>query len=43
VATKEFVREIRLEKDAISAAAWSPDCPLVTSWLAEQLSSRTEP
>ena len=43
VATKEFIREIRLEKDAISAAAWSPDCPLVTSWLAGELTRRTEP
>jgi bla regulator protein BlaR1 len=42
VATKEFIREIRLEKDTVSAAAWSADCPLVTSWLAEQLSSRTD-
>ncbi|MBC7856644.1 MAG: hypothetical protein IAF94_24710 [Pirellulaceae bacterium] len=43
VATREFIREIRLEKDAISAAAWSPDCPLVTPWLADQLFSKTEP
>ena len=43
VATKEFIRDIRLEKDAVSAAAWSPDCPLVTSWLAEQLSGRADP
>jgi len=43
VATKEFIREIRLEKDAVSAAAWSADCPLVTPWLAEQLSNRADP
>lgn len=43
VATKEFIREIRLKKDAVSAAAWSADCPLVTPWLAEQLSGRADP
>ena len=41
VATKEFIREFRLDKDAVSAAAWSPDCPLVTPWLAEQLFRRS--
>ncbi|HJT31207.1 MAG TPA: M56 family metallopeptidase [Pirellulales bacterium] len=28
-----------LAKDVVSAAAWSPDCPLISSWQNEQLAS----
>lgn len=30
---------LTLSKDAVSAAAWSPDCPLIPSWQNEQLAS----
>ncbi len=35
------VAELQLEKNQVSAAAWSPDCPLVNNWLASQLFMRT--
>jgi bla regulator protein BlaR1 len=37
LATSEFARNFRLEKDAVSAAAWSPDCPLVMPASSEEL------
>src|SRR5262249_22666034 len=29
-----------VEKDQVSAAAWSADCPLISKWLADQLIGR---
>jgi beta-lactamase regulating signal transducer with metallopeptidase domain len=29
--------QIMIEKDQVSAAAWSPDCPLVSKWMADQI------
>ncbi len=31
------VDELALEKEAISAASWSPECPLISSWRVGQL------
>jgi bla regulator protein BlaR1 len=35
-------RAIELEKDTVSAAHWSPDCPLVPPWQAQQLAAASE-
>jgi beta-lactamase regulating signal transducer with metallopeptidase domain len=37
----ELVSELQLPKDQVSAAAWSPDCPLANGWVAGQLFTRT--
>ena len=34
---------LKLEKNVVSAAAWSPDCPLVAPWQAERLVAETQP
>ena len=36
VATGEATTAQKVQKMAVSAAAWSPDCPLVTTWQAQQ-------
>lgn len=41
-ASREFVSQMQLEKDQISASAWSPDCPLVNQWVADQFLVWTE-
>jgi WD40 repeat protein len=40
--TGELSPAIRLDKTLVSAAAWSPDCPLVSSWQAQQLARGAE-
>jgi len=34
---------LKLEKNAVSAAGWSPDCPLVAPWQAERLVAEIYP
>jgi beta-lactamase regulating signal transducer with metallopeptidase domain len=36
-ATGEVASPVRLDKTAVSAANWSPDCPLVPQWQAQEL------
>lgn len=42
-ATGKLLGWLKLEKNAVSAAAWSPNCPLVAKWQAERLVAETEP
>jgi hypothetical protein len=37
------VWQMQLEKDVVSAAAWSPNCTLGVAWLAQPVSSKTSP
>jgi WD40 repeat protein len=39
LATREPVDWLSLKKDTISAAAWSPDCPLISRWQADRLAA----
>ncbi|HVW37238.1 MAG TPA: M56 family metallopeptidase [Pirellulales bacterium] len=34
---------LKLDKNSVSAAAWSPDCPLISKWQAERLVAEIEP
>jgi beta-lactamase regulating signal transducer with metallopeptidase domain len=43
LATAEPVDELSLAKEAVSAAGWSPDCPLISNWHARQLVLGNEP
>jgi beta-lactamase regulating signal transducer with metallopeptidase domain len=42
LATREPVDELQLAKEAVSAAGWSADCPLISNWNANQLVMRSE-
>lgn len=35
----EVISDLRLDKDLVSAAAWSPNCPLVPRWSADRLAA----
>ena len=41
--TGKLLGWLKLEKNAVSAAAWSPDCPLFAKWQAEQLVAEIDP
>ena len=43
LSTNEPVDWLSLKKVAISAAAWSPDCPLISRWQADRLVLGSEP
>lgn len=43
VATGEVTGQWQVDKDLVSAAAWSPDCPLVTRYLADQFLTGSQP
>jgi hypothetical protein len=38
-ATGDVASPVRLDKTAVSAANWSPDCPLVPLWQAQELAA----
>lgn len=40
--TSEMVGSLQMDKDKVSAAAWSADCPLVSSQFAERFGRRAE-
>jgi beta-lactamase regulating signal transducer with metallopeptidase domain len=41
--TGKLLGWLKLEKNAVSAAAWSPDCPLFAKWQAERLVAEIDP
>lgn len=43
VSAETTVGWLTLEKDLVSAAAWSPNCPLVARWQADQLVAGARP